>query len=134
MPEALNRAEIGRRVAEALSGRRLSQTDAARAFGVSQSFISCVVQGRNAPSVELLVGLYRHCGASPVWILLGERAADASEPPSAPPPLPHPPLPRDPTLERLARVLDADRDGVVRARITTYLDAAEDLMRAFAGR
>lgn len=68
----------GLRLAAALSSLKISQTDAAKAAGVSRSYINDVVHGRVPPSDNLLLALHTSLGIAPEWVRWGRGDAMTS--------------------------------------------------------
>lgn len=70
----MNIRDLGNRIRERRSARRLRQADLAGALGVSIQAVSKWERGENAPDIGLLVELSRLLGVSIEWILGGASA------------------------------------------------------------
>lgn len=70
----MNIRDLGKRIKDQRSSRRLRQTDIAVTLGVSVQAVSKWERGENAPDIGLLVELSRLLGVSIEWILGGTSA------------------------------------------------------------
>src|ERR1051325_5582334 len=75
----MDRKAVGSRIKTAIDEEVLSQRTFAEKAGVTQSYVSEIVRGNKAPSLQVIDALASKFGYSTKWVLRGEGAPKLAE-------------------------------------------------------
>jgi transcriptional regulator with XRE-family HTH domain len=67
--------DFGKRLAQRRQEMGMTQSELARALGVTSQYISITEQGKRSPSLTFLAGLARLLGVTTDYLIIGEKQA-----------------------------------------------------------